>query len=451
MSLAVLLGRAVAARSRRPGGRGARGVRELLPLGATARPARRLDATVAGRAQRLRPACRAPAARLRGGGRGRRRRADPGGERRRRRPRSSADPSVLAVGAVNVALTNAGLRTRVLDRGRGGRRARVASRGVPLAVGAEAVGSPLAAAPRSPRSRAAPVTTTTASPRRWPATATRSRTASARRSPSSASRAWTAIAAPRSSTSWGSTTRSRGRVSSPRRTALGGAGTGRRRRRRPRATVRAFGTADAVAREPGLRQVPQRRGAPRDRARGGASRASDRGPALSGSGRTHPARRGRSRTTDGRRSRAEPGRQSAGAARAVRGYAASMHARPPTAIRDLLELVPGETAVPLDEVEAGGRDPRAARPAPSRTGRSRRRRTRRSRSPCNAIGGRSNTRRGRRGSRAVPNRQELQDQADRVGALRRHARVLRRSPTSSRSRSRRARSPARAASCRATR
>ena len=36
-------------------------------------------------------------------------------------------------------------------------------------------------------------------------------------------------------------------------------------------------------------------------------------------------------------------------------YAAIVHARPPTAIRDLLELVPGESAVPLDEVEPAER------------------------------------------------------------------------------------------------
>ena len=55
------------------------------------------------------------------------------------------------------------------------------------------------------------------------------------------------------------------------------------------------------------------------------------------------------------RARVEPGGQDAGAARAVRRYAALVHARPPTAIRDLFELVPGETPVPLDRSNRSNR------------------------------------------------------------------------------------------------
>ena len=74
----------------------------------------------------------------------------------------------------------------------------------------------------------------------------------------------------------------------------------------------------------------------------------------------------------------------------------------------------------------------------------------------NSLGARSNTRRGRRGPGALgPRRQRrpaaLGDQAGRLGALRRDRRATSWTPTSCRSRSRRAPSRARAASCPATR
>ena len=74
----------------------------------------------------------------------------------------------------------------------------------------------------------------------------------------------------------------------------------------------------------------------------------------------------------------------------------------------------------------------------------------------NRIGGTLEHRRGRRGPRPLHARRErrpapLGDQAGRLGPLRRHDRLPRRTPTSCRSRWPRARSPARAASCRATR
>ena len=62
-------------------------------------------------------------------------------------------------------------------------------------------------------------------------------------------------------------------------------------------------------------------------------------------------------------------------------YAAIVHARPPTAIRDLLELVPVGDPLPLDDVEPIEAITRASRRVRCRMGRSRRRRTRRSRSP----------------------------------------------------------------------
>jgi len=88
---------------------------------------------------------------------------------------------------------------------------------------------------------------------------------------------------------------------------------------------------------------------------------------------------------------------------------------------------------------------------------SRRRPTRRSPIAMNRIGGKSQHRRGRRGSRAatcpLPNgdSKNSRHQAGGLRPLRRHQRVPRRTPTSCRSRWPRAPSPARAASCPATR
>ena len=102
-----------------------------------------------------------------------------------------------------------------------------------------------------------------------------------------------------------------------------------------------------------------------------------------------------------------------------------MHARPPSTVRDLLELVPGETHVPIEQVEpvtsilarfSTGAISHGSISAEAHETLA---------LAMHAIGGRSNTRRGRRGSRPVPDREELQDQADRVGALRRDAGVLR--------------------------
>ncbi len=117
-----------AALERRAERRRAGGVRELLPVGATVGSA--VGRHVAGRTRRRRTACRAPAARLRGGGRGRRRRADPGGERRRRRTRSSTDPLRARRGGGERRADERRPADALLDRGRGGRRARVASRRV---------------------------------------------------------------------------------------------------------------------------------------------------------------------------------------------------------------------------------------------------------------------------------------------------------------------------------
>ena len=99
--------------------------------GGSGRRARRLDATWRARSRRHRPARRAPAARLRGGGRRRRRRADPRGERSGGRTRSSTDPIGARRGRGERRAHPRGPADPVLDRRRGGRRARVASRGLP--------------------------------------------------------------------------------------------------------------------------------------------------------------------------------------------------------------------------------------------------------------------------------------------------------------------------------
>ena len=69
----------------------------------------------------------------------------------------------------------------------------------------------------------------------------------------------------------------------------------------------------------------------------------------------------------------------------------------------------------------------------------------------NRLGGRSNCGEGGEDPARFRTERELEDQAGRLGPLRRHGRVRARSPRSSRSRSRRGPSPARAASCPATR
>ena len=132
-------------------------------------------------------------------------------------------------------------------------------------------------------------------------------------------------------------------------------------------------------------------------------------------------------------------------------FAELVNGREPMEVRDLLELRTSAQPVPLEEVEpaesivqrfsSGGN---VARVTLRRGARDDRARVQQSRSPFEL-------RRGRGGPGALPDRPELADQADRLWPLRRHGRSTRRSPTSSRSRSLRAPSPARAASCPATR
>ena len=125
-------------------------------------------------------------------------------------------------------------------------------------------------------------------------------------------------------------------------------------------------------------------------------------------------------------------------------------------LRGLLELRPAGDPIPIDEVEPVDGDPQALhhrRHEPRRA---------RPRGPRDARRGDEpdrrdvELRRGRRGHpplHARPQRRPapLADQAGRLGPLRRHRPLPLLAPTRSRSRSRRARSPARAASCPATR
>ena len=130
---------------------------------------------------------------------------------------------------------------------------------------------------------------------------------------------------------------------------------------------------------------------------------------------------------------------------------------PPVALRDLLDFRPtGKTPISIDEVESiteirkrfvtpgmslGALSPRGARHAQHRHEPDRRQ-----------VG----LRRGRRGPGALQaaaerRQRQLGDQADRLGPLRRHRRISQPTAARSRSRSRRAPSPARAASCPASR
>ena len=104
-------------------------------------------------------------------------------------------------------------------------------------------------------------------------------------------------------------------------------------------------------------------------------------------------------------------------------FAALVNGRTPIEPRDLLELVPAGEPVPLDEVEpvesivrrfSGGAMSHGALSAEAHETIA---------IALNRLGGRSNSRRGRRGPGPLPRRAQLEDQADRVGPLRRHGRV----------------------------
>ena len=203
---------------------------------------------------------------------------------------------------------------------------------------------------------------------------------------------------------------------------------GRRGRRRPRATGARVRRGRALAREPGVREVPQRRGASCDRARGGASRAPDRDPALE---------RLRTNASGAKGQGADDEMDAAHALnRAVRAperpelyerYARSCtgarhrDARPAGARS-------GETEVPLDEVEPAERIRADSRPARCRTDAlsaeahetlaiAMNADRRQVATPARAARTPLGTARDRQSN--------SQDQADRLGPLRRHARVLR--------------------------
>ena len=144
--------------------------------------------------------------------------------------------------------------------------------------------------------------------------------------------------------SWGSMTRSHGRVSSP-RPNRSGPGTERRGRRGPRATCARSGPPSVPLANPGyakfrnggehhatepavVRAVHRIADPTLERLRTNAW-CEMRGPA------TRWARLTRRTGPSGRRSR-----------RVLREDAAIVHARPPTAIRDLLDFVPGSREFP---------------------------------------------------------------------------------------------------------
>ena len=174
------------------------------------------------------------------------------------------------------------------------------------------------------------------------------------------------------------------------------------------------------AREPRLRQVPQGRRAARDEPAGRRRAAGGTPHALRASSDYDALRRARQRA------------RAAGAARPARAR------RRPTPV-PLDEVEPAESIV--RRFSGGGDVARRALGRGARDGRDRVQPARRA----------LQLRRGRRGSGALPHGAQLADQAGRLRPLRRHARVRAPSPTSCRSRSRRARSPARAASCPGTR
>ena len=316
------------------------------------RPAgRRLDATWRVVAE-PRPPGRAPTARRRGGGGRGRGGSSPGGERRGGGPDRAPIPSVLAVGAVDVALIARGTAHPMLARGRGRRRAGVARRRVPAGVGAEAIHPRLASRP-SPRSPPAETTSDRVSlGEARAATARRSRTASSRRSPGSGISCVDAYRGAELFDVLGLddevvrtcflSTVDRARRRGLGRGRRGGRSTGTRSRmrRRPR------------AREPGLREVPQRWRASRDEPSVVRALIAWRIRCSSGSGRTRRARRARSRTpTCGRRTRWVGRSRRPSGSDLYAAYAAIVDAAPPSTVRDLFELVPGETPVPLEEVE----------------------------------------------------------------------------------------------------
>ena len=104
-------------------------------------------------------------------------------------------------------------------------------------------------------------------------------------------------------------------------------------------------------------------------------------------------------------------------------FAALVNGREPIELRDLLELAAPARPVPLDEVEpaeeivrrfsSGGMSLGALSPEAHEA----------IAEAFNNLGARSNSRRGRRGPGALPHRAQLEDQADRLGPLRRDRRV----------------------------